>query len=109
MAGKRSNGEGSISYDKRRKTYRAKVTIGWEVDEKTGRAKQIVKTLGSSYKTKGEASRALAEYLKNPFDLNNKDWIEIDRVSQKSMYFEVYSKKQLLQAIDIIKQNNESK
>lgn len=73
MAGKRSNGEGSISYDKRRKTYRAKVTIGWELDEKTGRSKQIVKTLGSSYKTKGEASRALAEYLKNPFDLNNKD------------------------------------
>ena len=27
----------------------------------------------------------------------------------KSMYFEVYSKKQLLQVIDIIKQNNESK
>ena len=73
MAGKRSNGEGSISYDKRRKTYRAKVTIGWELDEKTGRSKQIVKTLGSSYKTKGEASRVLAEYLKNPFDLSNKD------------------------------------
>ena len=31
MAGKRSNGEGCISYDKRRKTYRAKVTIGWEL------------------------------------------------------------------------------
>lgn len=73
MAGKRSNGEGSISYDKRRKTYRAKVTIGWEEDETTGKSKQIVKTLGSNYKTKGEASRALAEYLKNPFDLNNKD------------------------------------
>lgn len=73
MAGKRSNGEGSISYDKRRKTYRAKVTIGWELDEKTGKSKQITKTLGSSYKTKGEASKALAEYLKNPFDLNNKD------------------------------------
>lgn len=73
MAGKRSNGEGSISYDKRRKTYRAKVTIGWELNEETGRSKQIVKTLGSNYKTKGEASRALAEYLKNPYDLNNKD------------------------------------
>lgn len=73
MAGKRSNGEGSISYDKRRKRYRAKVTVGWELNEETGRAKQIVKTLGSNYKTKGEASSALAEYLKNPFDLNNKD------------------------------------
>lgn len=73
MAGKRSNGEGSISYDKRRKTYRAKVTVGWELDESTGKSKQIVKTLGSNYKTKGEAAKALAEYLKNPFDLNNKD------------------------------------
>lgn len=73
MAGKRSNGEGSISYDKRRKRYRAKVTIGWELNEETGRSKQIVKTLGSNYKTKGEASAALAQYLKNPFDLNNKD------------------------------------
>lgn len=73
MGGKRSNGEGSISYDKRRKTYRAKVTVGWELDEKTGKIKQVTKTLGSSYKTKGEASRALAEYLKNPFDLTNKD------------------------------------
>lgn len=73
MAGRRSNGEGSISYDKRRnKPYRAKVTIGWELDEKTGRSKQITKDLGS-FKTKGEASRALAEYLKNPFDLSNKD------------------------------------
>lgn len=73
MAGKRSNGEGSISYDSRRKRYRAKITIGWEINEETGRTKQIVKTLGSNYKTKGEASKALAEYLKSPFDLNNKD------------------------------------
>ena len=73
MAGKRSNGEGSITYDKRRKRYRAKVTIGWEEDKTTGRSKQITKTLGSNYKTKGEASAALAEYLRSPFDLSNKD------------------------------------
>lgn len=73
MSGRRSNGEGSISYDKRRsKPYRAKVTIGWEINKETGRSKQITKDLGS-YKTKGEASRALAEYLKNPYDLSNKD------------------------------------
>lgn len=73
MAGKRSRGEGSIIYDKRRKKpYRARVTIGWELDEESGKSKQILKDLGS-YKTKGEASRALAEYLKNPFDLDNKD------------------------------------
>lgn len=73
MAGRRSNGEGSVSYDSRRKRYRAKVTVGWEIDEETGRTKQIVKTLGSNYKTKGEASAALANYLKNPYDLDNKD------------------------------------
>lgn len=73
MAGKRSRGEGGIVCDKRRKKpYRARVTVGWEIDEKTGKAKQILKDLGS-FKTKGEASTALAEYLKNPFDLNNKD------------------------------------
>ena len=73
MAGRRSNGEGSVSYDKRRKKpYRAKVTIGWEFDEETGKTKQITKDLGS-YKTKGEASAALATYLKNPYDLDNKN------------------------------------
>lgn len=73
MAGRRSNGEGSVSYDSRRKRYRAKITIGWEFDEETGKTKQIVKTIGSNYKTKGEASAALAHYLKNPYDLDNKD------------------------------------
>lgn len=73
MAGRRANKEGSIIYDKRRKRYRARVTIGWELNEKTGRTKQITKDLGSSYKTKGEASRALAEWIKNPYDLTNKD------------------------------------
>ena len=73
MAGKRGRGEGSVTYDRRRKRYRARVTIGWETNEETGRTKQIVKTLGSNYKTKDEATSALAEYLKNPYDLNNKD------------------------------------
>lgn len=69
----RSRGEGSVTYDKRRKRYRARVTIGWELNEETGRAKQIIKTIGSNYKTKGEANAALAEYLKNPYDISNKD------------------------------------
>ena len=73
MARRRSNGEGSVSYDSRRKTYRAKITIGWEVDEETGKTKQIVKTIGSNFKTKGEASAALAIYFNNPYDINNKD------------------------------------
>ena len=73
MAKNRGRGEGSITFDSRRNRYRARVTIGWELDEETGRSKQIIKTIGSNYKTKGEASAALAEYLKNTFDLNNKD------------------------------------
>ena len=73
MARRRGNGEGSVTYDSRRKRYRAKVTVGWEIDEETGKTKQIVKNLGSNFKTKGEASAALAEYLKNPYDLDNKD------------------------------------
>lgn len=70
---RRSRGEGSISYDKRRKRYRVRITVGWELNEETGRSKQITKTLGSNYKTKGEATKALAEYLRNPYDLSNKD------------------------------------
>lgn len=98
MAGKRANGEGSISYDKRRKRYRAKITVGWELNEETGRTKQIVKTLGSNYKTKGEASRALAEYLETPYNIDRRDvtfselyeeWLK-DRIEFKSsMYYRV--------------------
>lgn len=100
MAGKRSCGEGGILYDKRRKKpYRARITIGWEINEKTGKSKQIYKDLGS-YKTKGEASRALAEYLKNPYDLNNKDitfeqlykkWYEDFIVDHKSHEYRIKS------------------
>lgn len=73
MPRKRSNGEGSISYDSRRKRYRAKITIGWEFDEKTGKSKQIIKSIGSNYKTRGEASKALEEYLNDPYDLDAKN------------------------------------
>lgn len=73
MAGRRSNGEGSVAYDSRRKRYRAKVTIGWVFDETTGKSKQVTKTLGSNYKSKGEATAALTEYFNHPYDLDNKD------------------------------------
>lgn len=73
MAKRRENGGGSIVYDNRRKRYRVKVTVGWEYDDTTGRKKQIVKTIGSNYKTQGEAEAALVEYMKVPYDLENKD------------------------------------
>ena len=98
MAGRRSNGEGSITYDKRRKRYRVKITVGWELNEETGRTKQIVKTLGSNFKTKGEAARALSEYLDTPFNIDKRDitfselyerWIT-DRIKNKSsMWYRV--------------------
>lgn len=47
MSGRRSNGEGSVIYDGRRKNYRARITVGWEYDEETGKTKQIIKNLGS--------------------------------------------------------------
>lgn len=73
MAGRRSSGEGGILYDKRRKKpYWVRVTIGWELNEETGRSKQVYKDLGS-YRTKGEAARVLADYLRNPYDLDNKN------------------------------------
>jgi len=70
---RRSNGEGCVSYDSRRKRYRVRVTVGWELDEKTGKIRQVTKSIGSNFKTKGEANAALIEYKKNPYDLNNKD------------------------------------
>ena len=73
MPKKRSNGEGSVTYDSRRKRYRAKVTVGWELNEETGKSKQITKTIGSNYKTKGEAAAALAEYFKDPYDVDKKN------------------------------------
>lgn len=90
MAGRRSNQEGSITYDKRRKRYRARITVGWELNEKTGRAKQITKDIGSSFKTKGEAASALAQYLKNPYDLDNKN---ITFSELYKIWFEEYMKK----------------
>jgi len=73
MAGRRANGEGAIIYDKRRKKpYRVRVTVGWELNKETGKTQQLTDDLGS-FKTKGEASRALAEYQKRPFDLKDKN------------------------------------
>ena len=89
MAGKRGRGEGSVTYDRRRKRYRARVTIGWETNEETGRTKQIVKTLGSNYKTKGEASEEERKYL-NAVDENKMapDSMTIGELWNKWMEFQ---------------------
>lgn len=64
MALKRANGQGTIIKDKsgkRRNPYRVRVTIGWELDPKTGKMKQVFDNLGS-FKTQAEAQKALTDY-----------------------------------------------
>ena len=63
------NGFGSVhntgGRKKRRNPWRARVTDGWELCEKTGKAKQIYRTIGY-YPTRQAALIALAEYNKCP-------------------------------------------
>lgn len=71
---KNYNGYGGISKlsGKRRKPYWVRLTTGWEINEETGKAKQLYKTLGY-FPTRREAMLALAAYHTNPMDLTNKD------------------------------------
>ncbi len=55
----------------RRRPWRVRVTTGWELDEKNGKAKQISKTLGY-YSTRKEAVLALAEFNAKPYDISNR-------------------------------------
>lgn len=77
------NNYGGISKlsGKRRNPWRVRKTVGWVVDEKTQKAKQVYQTIGY-YKTKQEAVQALAEYNANPYDLD----------ANKLTFAEVYKK-----------------
>lgn len=68
------NGFGSVAKmtGNRRRPWRVRITVGWEINEATGREKQISKTIGY-FATKKEAMLALAEYNQNPYDLTNRD------------------------------------
>ena len=65
------NGFGNVSKlsGKRRNPWRARKTIGWTIDEKTKKAKQLYVTVGY-YPTRQQALQALSEYNTNPYDLN---------------------------------------
>lgn len=65
------NGYGGINYlgKNRRNPYRVRITTGWEYDENTRKTKQKYATLGY-YPSRKEAIMALAEYNKNPFDID---------------------------------------
>lgn len=64
------NGYGGITKlsGNRRRPWWVRITAGWDVTE-TGKPKQIYKTLGY-FETRKKAMIALAEYNKNPFDIN---------------------------------------
>jgi len=65
------NGYGSVYKlsGKRRKPWGVRKTIGWEIDEKTGKVKQVFQNIGY-YETRPLALQALAEYNANPYDLD---------------------------------------
>lgn len=65
------NGFGNVSKlsGKRRNPWRARKTVGWAVDEKTQKTKQIFVTIGY-YESRQKALQALSEYNTNPYDLN---------------------------------------
>ena len=68
------NGYGSVTKmsGNRRRPWRVRITTGWDINEETGKLKQLSKTLGY-FATKKDAMIALAEYNQNPYDLTNKD------------------------------------
>lgn len=64
------NGYGNVSKlpGTRRNPYRARKTIGWEVDYETGKSRQKYITIGY-YPTKSAALQALAAYNEHPYDI----------------------------------------
>lgn len=72
---RRANGSGQIFKIKgarRRNPWRVRITVGWEINEATGKSKQIIKTLGY-YPSRHDAEVALTEYLEEPYNIGNKD------------------------------------
>lgn len=72
MAFRNPNGYGSVKKlgGKRRRPFAVYVTTGWDMVD--GKARQIQKPIGY-YATRSEAMIAIAEYNKNPFDLDKRN------------------------------------
>lgn len=70
---KNPNGYGSVFKlsGKRRNPFGARVTVGWEINPETGKAKQKYKNIGY-YKSRSEAMIALADYNKDPYDIDSR-------------------------------------
>lgn len=67
------NGYGSVYKltGNRRKPWGVRKTVGWEIDEKTGKAKQKYQIVGY-YRTRQEALNALANFNENPYSLEKR-------------------------------------
>ncbi|MBR7007726.1 MAG: tyrosine-type recombinase/integrase [Ruminococcus sp.] len=68
---RRANGMGTIYKlsGNRRNPYIVRKTVGWEINEVTGRSKQVYITIGYA-PTQQEAARLLNEYNENPYSLD---------------------------------------
>lgn len=68
---KRENGAGSVTKmkDRRKKPWKVTVTTGYYYDPETGRTKQKRKVVGC-YRTRSEAENALADFRRNPYDID---------------------------------------
>ncbi len=78
---KMANGMGSVYKlsGKRRNPWIARKTKGWDLDETTGKAKQLYTTIGY-FPTRQEALTALVNYNNNPYD------IEISKITFEEIY-----------------------
>lgn len=65
----------------RRNPWRVRITTGWVIDQSTKKARQTYATVGY-YPTRQAALQALADYNKNPYDLD----------ANKATFAEVYNK-----------------
>ena len=86
---RRANGTGNVfkMEDKsRRNPWRVRITVGWEMNEATGKSKQIIKTLGY-YPSRQKAEAALNEYLDDPYNIGNKDMTFEELYKEWSEYY----------------------
>lgn len=86
---RRANGTGHVFKMKdksRRNPWRVRITVGWEMNEATGKSKQIIKTLGY-YPSRQKAEAALNEYLDDPYNIGNKDMTFEELYKEWSEYY----------------------
>ena len=78
-----ANGVGSVYKlsGNRRNPYIVRKTVGWDIDEETGKAKQLYITIGYA-PTRAKGIEMLMDYNKNPYDVD----------ASKVTFAEVYEK-----------------